>query len=67
MNFTDEIHCLNSEARKLKDSGVNKIIALGHSGFDREIEIAKEVENIDVIIGGHTNTFLFNGKFRKMI
>ena len=25
-------------------------------------QIAEEVDNVDVVVGGHTNTFLFTGK-----
>jgi len=45
---------------ELKQQGINKIIALSHSGFGRDQEVAKSVSGIDVIIGGHTNTFLSN-------
>lgn len=46
---------------KLQTLGVNKIIALGHSGFTVDKEIAKKVRGVDVVIGGHSNTFLFTG------
>ena len=42
--------------------GVHIIIAVGHSGFKIDQKIAKEVEDIDLVVGGHTNTFLFTGK-----
>ncbi|XP_015438965.1 PREDICTED: protein 5NUC-like [Dufourea novaeangliae] len=48
--------------KQLKSQGVNILIALGHSGFDVDKKIAREVEDIDLVIGGHTNTFLYNGK-----
>lgn len=41
--------------------GVNKIIALGHSGFTVDKNIAQKVKGVDVVIGGHTNTFLYTG------
>jgi 5'-nucleotidase len=50
----------------LKNQGINKIIALGHSGFTVDKNIALEVEGIDLVIGGHTNTFLYTGiKYNK--
>lgn len=49
------------EAAKLKDAGVLIIIALGHSGFAVDKMIATECKDIDVVIGGHDNTFLWNG------
>ncbi|XP_066533983.1 5'-nucleotidase [Hoplias malabaricus] len=59
--FEDEITALQREVDKLITLGVNKIIALGHSGFAVDKEIAKKVRGVDVVIGGHTNTFLYTG------
>lgn len=59
--FRDEIKCIREEAEKLKSKGINMIIALGHSGFDMDKKIAREVADVDLVIGGHTNTFLYNG------
>lgn len=59
--FLDEIESVRREVKKLKQIGVNIIIGLGHSGYEREKRIAKAVEDLDLIIGGHTNTFLYNG------
>ncbi|KAL4649026.1 5'-nucleotidase isoform X1 [Arapaima gigas] len=60
--FQDEIEALQIQVDKLTTMGVNKIIALGHSGFATDKEIAKKVKGVDVVIGGHTNTFLYPGK-----
>lgn len=43
-----------------KAEGVNKIVALSHIGFrdgggDNDVTLAKEVEGIDVIVGGHSH------------
>ena len=59
--MTDEIESVNKEAKKLKAEGVKIIIALGHSGFTIDQKIAREVPDIDVVVGGHSNTFLFTG------
>lgn len=61
VEYIDEIVALKQEVRKMQDKGVNIIIALGHSGYLKDLEIAKEVEGLDLVIGGHTNTFLWNG------
>ncbi len=34
---------------------------MGHSGIEMDKKIASEVEDIDVLIGGHSNTFLYTG------
>ena len=59
--FKSEIEALRSEARRLKSEGVDIIIAVGHSGFNEDTEIAREVDGLDVVVGGHTNTLLWNG------
>ena len=40
---------------------MNIIIAVGHSGFKKDKEIAKQVPLVDVVVGGHSNTFLYTG------
>jgi 2',3'-cyclic-nucleotide 2'-phosphodiesterase (5'-nucleotidase family) len=57
-----------AEAQKsvdaFKAAGVNKIVALSHLGYndsldwDNDLELAKQVEGIDVIVGGHTHVKL---------
>lgn len=41
--------------------GVDQIVALGHSGFAVDQEVARRVGGVDVVIGGHSNTFLYTG------
>lgn len=60
--FKDEVESIREEVKKLKEQGVDILIALGHSGFEIDKKIAREVEDIDLVIGGHTNTFLYRGK-----
>ncbi|NXX46543.1 5NTD nucleotidase, partial [Tricholaema leucomelas] len=59
--FEDEIEALQVQVNKLTAMGVNKIIALGHSGFAVDKSIAQKVKGVDVVVGGHTNTFLYTG------
>lgn len=61
VEFKDEILSINEEAAKLTSNGTKIIIALGHSGFQRDQEIASSCSEVDIVIGGHTNTFLYNG------
>ncbi|KAI1241102.1 hypothetical protein IHE44_0009564 [Lamprotornis superbus] len=61
VTFEDEIEALQLQVNKLTDMGVNKIIALGHSGFTVDKNIAQKVKGVDIVIGGHTNTFLYTG------
>ncbi|XP_042362631.1 snake venom 5'-nucleotidase-like [Plectropomus leopardus] len=61
LRFMDEVTALQSQVKDLQRQGINKIIALGHAGIDVDKEIAKKVSGVDVVIGGHTNTFLYTG------
>lgn len=60
--IVDEIEAIKTEVKKLQNEGVNILIALGHSGFIIDKKIAAEVDGLDLVIGGHTNTFLYTGK-----
>lgn len=50
------------EAARLKADGVQLIIALGHSGIHMDRTIAAQCAHVDLVIGGHDNTFLWNGQ-----
>ena len=45
--------------RKLKENGVEIIIALGHSGYLIDIELAENIPELDLVVGGHSHTFLY--------
>ncbi|NWX82711.1 5NTD nucleotidase, partial [Nothoprocta ornata] len=60
--FEDEVEAVQLQVNKLTAMGINKIIALGHSGFTVDKTIAQKVKGVDVVIGGHTNTFLYTGR-----
>lgn len=63
LKFESEVDCIKREAEKLKKQNVEIIIALGHSGLDEDIIIAKSVPYLDVIVGGHSHTFLYTGEY----
>lgn len=58
--FEPEVDGIRREALRLKKDGISILIALGHSGWDMDIEIAESIPEIDVVVGGHTNTFLWH-------
>ncbi|KAG7508565.1 5-nucleotidase-like [Solea senegalensis] len=62
LRFEEEVAALQPHVDKLRTLGVDKVIALGHSGFTKDREIARRVRGVDVVVGGHTNTFLYSGK-----
>ena len=57
---------MKTEAKKLKSQGVNIIIGLGHAGYENDKELARYVPDIDLVIGGHTHTFLYTGMCIKI-
>ena len=49
------------EAKRLYEKeGIRILIAVGHAGYEMDMEVAK-VPYVDVVVGGHTNTFLYKG------
>lgn len=56
---------MKKEVAKLKNNGVNIIIGLGHSGIEVDKTIATEVDGIDMIVGGHSHTFLYTGELEN--
>jgi 5'-nucleotidase len=48
--------------KQLLENGVNIIICVSHSGIEKDKIIVKEVEDIDIIVRGHSPTFLYFGK-----
>ena len=48
------------EAKRLHEDGVEILIALGHSGYKEDLKIAR-VPYIDLVVGAHSHTFLYNG------
>ncbi|EPD52273.1 hypothetical protein HMPREF1210_01626 [Paenisporosarcina sp. HGH0030] len=64
VKFKNYITSANSAVDELTRQGVNKIIAITHLGyddnpaFDNDLLLAKYVDGIDVIVGGHSHTKL---------
>jgi 5'-nucleotidase len=62
--YLDPIQQANRYAAELKRNDCDLIICLSHLGYKyddnrlSDINFVKETENIDLIIGGHTHTFL---------
>ena len=61
LRITGEVEAVKKEAEKLHNRGVNIIMALGHAGFDKDMEVAKSVPHVDIVVGGHSNSFLYSG------
>jgi 5'-nucleotidase len=58
--FMDPVLYLNDAVEKVKAAGATKVIALTHTGIEKDKQIASEVDGIDLIVGGHSNTYMSN-------
>ncbi len=56
--FTDEIEAIQHDVDALTEQGVEVIVALTHVGLPDDIRIAEAVTGLDVIVGGHSHTYL---------
>ncbi|XP_049522860.1 protein 5NUC isoform X4 [Dermacentor silvarum] len=58
-----EADSINEEITRLKcEKGINIFFLISHVGFDVDQILAEKCPDLDLIIGGHTNTFLYTGK-----
>ena len=62
LEFLDPIPPIQAEVDKLRAQNVNKIFVLGHGGYVLDQKIAKQVKGIDIVVGGHSHTFLYTGE-----
>lgn len=53
--FIDEVEVIKEMVAGLKNE-VDHIVVLSHSGYDVDLEIAKAVTDLDLILGGHSHT-----------
>ena len=63
VKFEDYIASAKASVKAFKKQGVDKIIALTHIGYndgggDNDLELANQVDGIDIIVGGHSHTQL---------
>jgi len=59
--FLPIIQSIRSEAQRLKQEGVDILIALGHAGYrEVDLKMAGEIEELDLVVGGHSHTFLYS-------
>ncbi|GLO70839.1 multifunctional 2',3'-cyclic-nucleotide 2'-phosphodiesterase/5'-nucleotidase/3'-nucleotidase [Phaeobacter inhibens] len=60
ITFTNPVDAVQGEVDRLTAEGVNKIIVLSHSGYAVDQRVAAGTTGVDVIVGGHSNTYLSN-------
>lgn len=60
VSFSDPIEAVRAEVERFEAQGINKIVVVSHSGYNVDMAVAEAVPGVDVIVGGHSNTFLSN-------
>lgn len=73
LEYKDPVAVTNELAKKLKEEdGCDLVIALSHLGYSArnpkaasDINLAKNTRNVDIIVGGHSHTFLKSEKVYK--
>ncbi len=63
VEFPDQHDASRQAVDELKQGGADVIVAISHSGVDEDRELAREVQGIDVIVGGHCHTALYKPVF----
>jgi len=58
IKFNDPAETLKKTILRLGKDGIDQIVVLSHLGYKEDLELAKKVVGIDVIIGGHSHTLL---------
>jgi 5'-nucleotidase len=59
ITFTAPITALQTAVDELTGMGIDKIIAVTHLGYDVDVDLASQVSGVDVIVGGHSHSFLY--------
>jgi len=54
----DPLESLKPVLKKLKEEGCHAIIVLSHLGIDLERILAQGIQEADVLVGGHSHTFM---------
>ncbi|MBW2107568.1 MAG: 5'-nucleotidase C-terminal domain-containing protein [Deltaproteobacteria bacterium] len=64
VTFSDPMRVTKDVVKRLEAQGIDKIIVLSHCGYDQDIKMAKSINGVDIIVGGHSHTLL--GDFHQM-
>lgn len=62
VKFLSATDYVTGAAKALTDAGINKIIVLSHIGYTVDEDLASKVPGVDIIVGGHSHTFLGSGE-----
>jgi 5'-nucleotidase / UDP-sugar diphosphatase len=60
VKFLPALPSVQAEVDRLRGTGITKIILLSHLGYLQDLELAKGLKGVGVIVGGHSHTPLGN-------
>ncbi|MGY5453041.1 bifunctional metallophosphatase/5'-nucleotidase [Agarivorans sp. MS3-6] len=63
-HFLNAIQTTRATIEHLHQQGINHILVLSHLGYHGDVELAKAVDGISVIVGGHSHTL--TGDFSEL-
>ncbi len=58
--IADDVASITAAVQDLKAQGINKIIALTHVGYPRDLSAIAKIPDVDVVVGGHSHSLLSN-------
>lgn len=58
--IADDVQTITAAVEDLKKQGVNKIIALTHVGYPRDLSAIAKIPDVDIVVGGHSHSLLSN-------
>ncbi|WP_037420367.1 bifunctional UDP-sugar hydrolase/5'-nucleotidase [Sinorhizobium sp. CCBAU 05631] len=56
----EDVATITSAVDELKKQGLNKIVALTHVGYPRDLAAIAKIPDVDVVVGGHSHSLLSN-------
>ena len=59
--IAQDVAAITDAVKALQEQGVDKIIALTHVGYPRDLAAIAKIPGVDVVVGGHSHTYLANG------
>lgn len=59
VQFEDQHETARQMVEQLKNEGAQLVIAITHSRIEEDVDLAIDVDGIDVIVGGHCHTALY--------
>ncbi|KAK3828810.1 MAG: 5'-nucleotidase [Benniella sp.] len=62
ISFTDPIVAVQKYIDELQGKGIKRILALSHNGYNPDMELAAKTRGLDLIVGGHSHSYLGDPK-----